>query len=51
METKKKLTKDQEVELAWNWHINPSLALVYKTLENYVAVYTNNKSVSEDQCF
>lgn len=50
METKKKLTKDQEIELAWNWHINPSLALVYKTFENYVAVYTNNKSVSEEKC-
>lgn len=50
METKKKLTKDQEVELAWNWHINPSLALVYRTFKNYIAVYTNNKSVSEEKC-
>ena len=36
------LTKEEEVEIAWHWHNNPSLALVYKTFENYVRVVTNS---------
>ena len=42
-----KLTKEQEQELAWNWHLNKSLALVYGTFDNYVKVITNVTSKTE----
>ena len=38
------LTKVEQSELAWNWHLSPSLALVYGTFENYVKVVMNNRS-------
>ena len=50
METKKKLTKDQESELSWEWHLNPSLSLVYRTFDNFVAVRTNQSRL-DDKCF
>lgn len=37
----RQLSKEDEQELAWRWHSDPSLALVYKTFDNFVRVYTN----------
>lgn len=43
------LSKAEQSELAWNWHLSPSLALVYGTFENYVAVVMNNRSKLNDR--
>lgn len=43
----KKLTKEEEQELAWRWHLDKSLSLVYGTFDNYVKVVTNISNTSD----
>ena len=42
------LTKDEQEALLWHWHDNPSLQLVYRTFENFVAVRSNQFNEKND---
>lgn len=39
------LTKEDQAELSWRWHLDPNLQLIYKSFENYVRIVTNNRGL------